>query len=69
LGLVNKPKPRLDLYQDLKVLLEDTIILLEISPLKDYTLMCLAFGKVTFTATLYDQFFHSFYHFEKASKH
>ena len=36
--------------------MEDSIILLDISSLKDCTLMCFEFGKKAFTATLYDQY-------------
>ena len=56
LALVNEPKPRFALYQALKVSLKDSIILLEISSLKDCTLMCLGLGKTALTATLYDQY-------------
>ena len=56
LALLNEPKPRLDLYQALKVSLKDSMILLDISSLKDCTLMCSEFGKEALVATLYDQY-------------
>jgi len=46
----------LDLYQDLKVSLKDSIILLEISSLKDCTLIWREVGNNAFTGTSYEQY-------------
>lgn len=46
--------PLVFLYQDLKVLLKDSIKLFEISSLKSLTTICFELSNVVFTGSIYD---------------